>query len=44
MQLDAGVHNLDTGDVIEFYGEEEYLCGKHGAYAKWKGMVFTPAD
>lgn len=42
-QLDAGVHHINTGDVIEYYGEEEYLCGKHGAYSKWRGMTFTPA-
>ena len=44
MNLDAGVHQINTGDVVEYYGEEEYLCGKHGAYSKWRGMVFTPVD
>ncbi len=44
MYLDAGTHHINTGDVIEYYGEEEYLCGKHGAYSKWRGMVFTPVN
>lgn len=44
VNLDAGTHNINTGDTIEYYGEEEYLCGKHGAYSKWRGMVFTPVD
>lgn len=44
MNLDAGTHQLNTGDIIEYYGEEEYLCGKHGAYSKWRGMVFTPVN
>ena len=42
MPLDAGVHQLKPGDTIQYYGEEEYLCGKHGAYSKWKGMEFHP--
>lgn len=44
MQLDVGTHQINTGDQIEFYGEEEYLCGKHGAYSKWRGMSFTPVN
>lgn len=44
VNLDAGVHQINTGDLIEYYGEEEYLCGKHGAYSKWRGMVFTPVN
>ena len=44
MNLDAGTHEINTGDIIEYYGEEEYLCGKHGAYSKWRGMVFTPVN
>ena len=44
MPLDAGTHQINTGDIIEYYGEEEYLCGKHGAYSKWRGLVFTPVN
>ena len=44
VNLDSGTHYLNPGDVIEYYGEEEYLCGKHGAYSKWRGMVFTPVN
>jgi hypothetical protein len=44
MDLDVGAHQINTGDVIEYYGEEEYLCGKHGAYSKWRGMRFTPVN
>lgn len=42
--LEAGVHEIKTGDVIQFYGEEVYPCGKHGAYAKWHGITLTPAN
>jgi len=44
MNLDAGTHKINTGDIIEFYGEEEYLCGAHGAYSKWRGMIFNPVN
>ena len=44
MNLNAGTHYINTGDIIEYYGEEEYLCGKHGAYSKWRGMIFTPVN
>lgn len=44
VSLDAGVHQIHTGDVIEFYGQEVYPCGKNGAYAKWHELVFTPVD
>jgi len=44
VNLSAGTHQINTGDVIEYYGEEEYLCGKHGAYSKWLGMTFTPVN
>ena len=42
--IDAGTHLIKKGSVIEFHGEEVYPCGSgsHGAYAKWRGMVFTP--
>jgi hypothetical protein len=43
IDLDAGVHALNNGDVIGFYGEETYPCGEHGAYAKWHLLIFTPA-
>jgi hypothetical protein len=44
MKLDGGTHQINTGDKIEYYGEEEYLCGKHGAYSKWRGIIFTPVN
>ena len=44
MNLDAGIHRINNGDIIEYYGEEEYLCGKHGAYSKWRGMLFIPVN
>ena len=44
MELDAGTHQINTGDIIEYYGEEEYLCGEHGAYSKWRGMIFNPVN
>ena len=44
MNLDAGTHQINYGDIIEYYGEEEYLCGKHGAYSKWRGMLFKPVN
>jgi len=42
VSVDTGVHDLKPGDVLEFYGEEEYPCGKHGSYAKWQGMDLRP--
>jgi hypothetical protein len=44
VNLDGGTHQINYGDTIEYYGEEEYLCGKHGAYSKWRGMIFTPVN
>ncbi|MEA1889643.1 MAG: hypothetical protein U9N50_07695 [Pseudomonadota bacterium] len=44
MKLNAGTHQINYGDIIEYYGEEEYLCGAHGAYSKWRGMVFNPVN
>ena len=44
MNLNAGTHQINHGDIIQYYGEEEYLCGKHGAYSKWRGMIFTPVN
>ena len=41
--IDAGRHEINRGDVIEFRGQEVYPCGEgHGAYAKWRELVFTP--
>ena len=42
--IDAGTHPIKKGSTIEFYGEEVYPCGSgsHGAYAKWREIVFTP--
>ena len=43
--IDAGVHEIRQGALIEFFGEEVYPCGgSHGAYAKWREMVFTRVD
>lgn len=45
VDIDAGTHPIKPGDVIEYFGEEVYPCGKsHGAYAKWRGMVLTPVN
>lgn len=43
--IDAGVHDIKQGALIEFVGAEVYPCGgNHGAYAKWHELVFTPRD
>lgn len=39
--LDAGTHTVSNGDVIRFYGEEDWNCDDHGAYAKWHEITFT---
>jgi len=36
--IGLGRHNLKPGDVIEFWGDDVYPCGEHGAYAKWLGI------
>lgn len=36
--INLGTHTLNTGDVIEFWGDDVYPCGEHGAYAKWYGI------
>ena len=36
--IGLGRHNLMPGDVIEFWGDDVYPCGEHGAYAKWLGI------
>ncbi len=43
VSVDAGTHDLKTGDNIEYFGKEVYPCGpRNGAYAKWHAMIFTP--
>lgn len=44
VNIDAGVHVIRTGDIVQFYGKEVYPCGKHGAYAKWHSITFTPVN
>lgn len=39
--LSAGTHNISKGDIIKFYGEEDWNCDDHGAYAKWHKITFT---
>ncbi|CAK8720099.1 hypothetical protein KKHLCK_09285 [Candidatus Electrothrix laxa] len=39
--IDAGTHSISTGDIIKFYGEEDWNCDEHGAYAKWHKITFT---
>lgn len=43
-EIDAGVHTVSTGDIIKFYGEEQWECEGHGAYAKWHKISFVPAQ
>ena len=38
--IDAGTHHISTGDTIKFYGEEDWNCDDHGAYAKWHKLTF----
>jgi hypothetical protein len=40
--IEAGVHTLQPGDQIEFFGQEDYGCGSHGAYAKWHEIRLEP--
>lgn len=44
IDIDAGIYEISTGDVIEFWGDDDYPCDEHvhGSYAKWRGMTFTP--
>ena len=42
VDLNAGVHQVNTGDVIQFFGAEHFGCDGHGAYAKWHRIVLTP--
>ncbi|NOY17147.1 MAG: hypothetical protein GXP23_09500 [Gammaproteobacteria bacterium] len=42
VDFDAGIHQVNTGDVIQFYGKEQFACSGNGAYAKWHRIVFIP--
>jgi len=42
VEIDAGVHTVVNGDVITFYGEEDWQCDGHGAYAKWHKITLVP--
>ena len=44
VEIDAGVHTVSTNDIIKFYGEEQWQCDGHGAYAKWHKISFVPAN
>jgi hypothetical protein len=39
--IDLGTHQLETGDSIEFWGDDTYPCGQHGSFAKWLGIRAT---
>ncbi|WPD24219.1 MAG: hypothetical protein Q3M24_11250 [Candidatus Electrothrix aestuarii] len=39
--LSAGTHSISKGETIKFYGEEDWNCDEHGAYAKWHKITFT---
>lgn len=44
IDINAGAHQINKGDTIEFWGSDVYPCGNdsHGAYAIWRGMSFNP--
>lgn len=42
--INLGNVTVKKGDIIEFWGDEDYGCGDHGAYAKWDGMSFRPVQ
>lgn len=43
--IDAGVHDIREGASILFAAAEVYPCGgRHGAYAKWHELVFSPQE
>lgn len=44
MDLDGGIQQIKTGDIIRFYGAEHFGCDGHGAYAKWHKIVLTPVQ
>ena len=44
IDIGAGRHQINKGDIIEFWGDDVYPCGSdsHGSYAIWRGISFTP--
>lgn len=46
VSIDAGVHEMNKGDNVGYFGSDTYPCGSdsHGAYAKWRGIDFKPAN
>jgi hypothetical protein len=42
VEIDAGEHHISKGDIIKFYGQEDWECTDHGAYAKWHEISFEP--
>lgn len=46
ISIEAGVHEVNKGDNIGYFGSDTYPCGSdsHGAYAKWRGIDFTPVN
>ena len=36
--IDMGTHALKPGDTLEFFGDDVYPCGDHGAFTKWFGI------
>lgn len=44
IDINAGAHQINKGDTIEFWGSDIYSCGddSHGAYAIWRGIWFNP--
>lgn len=36
--INLGTYALNPGDIIKFWGSDEYPCGSHGSYAKWHGI------
>lgn len=46
ISIDAGVHQVNKGDNIGYFGDDTYPCGddSHGAYAKWRGITLMPVN
>lgn len=44
VDFDGGIQQVNTGDVIQFYGKEQFACSGNGAYAKWHRIAFTPVQ
>ena len=40
VNLVVGIYEINTGDIIRYYGDDVYPCGEHGSYAKWQGLIF----